>query len=188
MRGRGEVMEEDVEATRGKLEIADSLTFLRREKGLLKLSGKAVAEMNRYVQNEQDAQEAGGVLLGRHILGGQDIVADLVTVPRIEDRRSRYRFSRAREQHQAVIDSVWQKSEKTCTYLGEWHTHPERSPVPSGVDRRDWRRRLREDQFYGAGLFFVIVGTEEIAVWEGFEQDRSCKRLQLRSETNGVPS
>ena len=179
-------MKESALVTQGCSKATEPLTFMRRGNGLFKLSAGVVGEMDRYVQNKQRAMEAGGVILGRHILGGEDIVADLVTVPASEDRRSRHGFIRAREEHQAVIDSVWQESKRTCTYLGEWHTHPEHVPSPSGVDRSDWHRKLKEDQFYGGALFFVIVGIRETVVWEGFERDGSCKRLQIRSKTNGV--
>lgn len=172
--------------TQERSKAPEPLTFRRRDNGFFKLSAGVVGEMNRYVQNKQGVMEAGGVILGRHILDGEDIVADLVTVPACDDQRSRHRFFRGREEHQAVIDGVWQESERTCTYLGEWHTHPERVPSPSGVDRSDWQRKLKEDQFYGDVLFFVIVGIRETVVWEGFERDGSYKRLQIRSKTYGV--
>ena len=181
-------MKKSALVTQESSKAAEPLTFRRRGNGLFKLSAGVVGAMNRYVQNKQRAMEAGGVILGRHILGGEDIVADLVTVPDSEDRRSRYGFIRAREEHQAVIDSVWQESKRTCTYLGEWHTHPEHAPSPSEVDRCDWQRKLKEDQFYGDALFFVIVGIRETAVWEGFERDGSCEPLQLKAETDGVHS
>ena len=40
-------------------------------------------------------------------------------------------------------------------YLGEWHTHPEDWPKPSGKDLREWRILLREQR---RPLVFLIVG------------------------------
>jgi integrative and conjugative element protein (TIGR02256 family) len=117
-----------------------------------------------------DATEAGGVLLGRHLRDGNAIVVDAVTVPMDGDRRTRTRFHRAQRRHQAAIDAAWAASEGTCTYLGEWHTHPEPVPTPSLVDWADWRRRLRQDR-YTELLFFVIVGTAAVRVWEGRRPD-----------------
>jgi integrative and conjugative element protein (TIGR02256 family) len=65
-----------------------------------------------------------------------------------------------------MIDQAWHISSGTCTYLGEWHTHPEPIPTPSVVDRSDWRRRLMTDQTTKP-LFFVIVGMEQTRVWQG---------------------
>jgi integrative and conjugative element protein (TIGR02256 family) len=132
--------------------------------------------MHRYIQDAHEKAEAGGILLGRHILGTNDIIVDSVTEPMAGDWRSRSKFLRAREHHQEAIDRAWRESNGTCTYLGEWHTHPEMYPKPSSPDRLDWLRRLLVDQFTEP-IFFVIVGTVEIRVWEGL---RSCRLKQLQ--------
>jgi len=46
-----------------------------------------------------------------------------------------------------------------------WHTHPERDPTPSSVDRRDWEKAVASDTFEGDRLFFPIVGIDRIRVW-----------------------
>src|SRR5215510_5960297 len=84
--------------------------------------------------------------------------------------RARTRFHRAQRRHQAAIDAAWATSEGTCTYLGEWHTHPEPIPTPSPVDWADWRRRLLHDH-YTEPLFFIIVGTTATRAWEGRRPD-----------------
>jgi integrative and conjugative element protein (TIGR02256 family) len=86
------------------------------------------------------------------------------------DQRARTRFHRAKRRHQAAIDAAWAASEGTCTYLGEWHTHPEPIPTPSAVDWTDWRRRLLRDR-YTEPLFFIIIGTIAIRAWEGHRPD-----------------
>jgi integrative and conjugative element protein (TIGR02256 family) len=126
--------------------------------------------------NDED-HEAGGVLLGRHIVDSDDIVIDKVTTPQPGDRSSRFRFIRARRRHQKLIDAAWCESNGTVTYLGEWHTHPERVPHPSLVDRVGWVKKLLFDDFADA-LFFVIVGTEGVGVWEG--RHRHPAQTQLR--------
>ncbi|HUG16211.1 MAG TPA: Mov34/MPN/PAD-1 family protein, partial [Thermomicrobiales bacterium] len=119
--------------------------------------------------------EAGGVLLGRHIRDTCDIVVDLVSTPLPGDRQSRTRFFRARRRHQALIDQVWLVIDGACTYLGEWHTHPEVIPTPSLIDQFDWRRKLIVDRFSNCA-FFVIVGTTAVCAWEGHQ-----RRLLLHS-------
>lgn len=52
------------------------------------------------------------------------------------------------------------------TYLGEWHTHPEEIPTPSVIDRIGWAKKLLADSFSEA-IFFVILGTTTVRVWEG---------------------
>jgi integrative and conjugative element protein (TIGR02256 family) len=140
--------------------------YRRRHRGHFQIGTSALGVLKAFAQTGPSVREAGGVLLGRHILDSRDIVVDQVTTPMRGDRRSRQGFFRAAHHHQQAIDRAWIQSGGTCTYLGEWHTHPEAYPNPSEIDRLDWQRKLREDR-YSQPIFFVIVGTVEIRVWEG---------------------
>lgn len=155
----------------------DRLTFVRAGGGRFQIGPEALLILRRYIQDSSQKAEAGGVLLGRHILKTQDIIVDRVTEPMQGDRRSRFRFWRARQRHQEAIDQAWKESGGTCTYLGEWHSHPEARPTPSAVDRRDWRRKLLADRFTEP-IFFVIVGTTQTRVWEG--RSGNSRLLPLR--------
>lgn len=65
-----------------------------------------------------------------------------------------------------MIDEAWRRSGGVTTYLGEWHTHPEEVPAPSVIDRIGWAKKLLADSFSEA-IFFVILGTTTVRVWEG---------------------
>ncbi|WP_199756362.1 MULTISPECIES: Mov34/MPN/PAD-1 family protein [Corallococcus] len=144
----------------------------------MKLSPEVLSRLNPYRQLELHQPEAGGVMLGRRILGCDDVVIDEVTPPMEGDSRARLQFHRAPARHQSVIDARWAESRGTCLYLGEWHTHPEPIPTPSSIDLEGWSRRLKEDQFDGSSLFFLIVGMERVALWEGFRQSRHLVPLR----------
>lgn len=147
--------------------MSESLLFRRTCGGMVKVAPEALQQLVLFRQLEPASREAGGVLLGRRILGFQDVVIDEVTSPAPEDRRTRLGFHRSQGYHQNVIDARWRNSQGTCLYLGEWHTHPETCPIPSPVDLSDWRRRLQVDQFTGNSLLFIIVGTVWVNAWEG---------------------
>ena len=153
--------------------MSSGLVYRRGLRGFLKVHETAQHNMLRFVQDQPGKPEAGGVLLGRHIRDTENIVVDSITTPVPEDFASRYRFFRSDKAHQRLIDDCWEKSRQTCTYLGEWHTHPESRPTPSFIDLCNWRRKLLFDQFSYC-LFFVIVGTQKIHVWEGRSR---CVRL-----------
>lgn len=140
--------------------------FTRGEGGRVQFGPSALAAIRRHLQLCPDAPEAGGVLLGRYIAGTADVVVDAVSEPMPHDHRDRMRFFRHRRGHQRAIQAAWSESGGTCTWLGEWHTHPESNPFPSFIDRIEWRRKLTVDR-YDEVLFFIIAGTEQLRVWEG---------------------
>jgi integrative and conjugative element protein (TIGR02256 family) len=153
-----------------------SLIFERICTGRLCIKGEVLKRMKSFTMEDPDALEAGGVLMGRYIKNTRDVIVDEITVPKPGDLRSSYRFFRTHEQHQERIEQAWERSEHTCTYLGEWHTHSEPNPTPSHVDRSEWRRKLMTDDF-GSHLFFVIVGTEAIRAWEGKRRSQRVSKL-----------
>jgi integrative and conjugative element protein (TIGR02256 family) len=144
----------------------EALLFKRQSAGFLKISQNVTRDMLRFIQDSAEKPEAGGVLIGRYISDGNNIVIDTLTTPLNGDFQSRFRFYRAKEAHQQIIDKVWNDSEGTCTYLGEWHTHPENIPRPSCTDKLNWHRKILLDQFTES-IFFIIVGTSAVCVWEG---------------------
>lgn len=135
--------------------------------GIFKISKGALLQMGSYVQDDHRKTEAGGVMLGRFIVGTADVIVDQVTEPMSSDKRSRRRFFRTVRDHQAVIDRRWCQSRHRCNYLGGWHTHAESSPSPSGIDTSDWKHALQMDKFDCETLYFIIVGTQKIRAWEG---------------------
>jgi integrative and conjugative element protein (TIGR02256 family) len=137
--------------------------------------------MLQFRQDDDKATEAGGVIIGRHIAGSDDVVADLVTSPMRGDRRSRTHFFRSARGHQAQLDSAWLRSEGTQVYLGEWHTHPEGHPTPSGIDFGDWSRRLMLDTVEARFVYFLIVGQIEVCAWEGDRDSLHIVKLVART-------
>jgi integrative and conjugative element protein (TIGR02256 family) len=155
------------------------LIFRIRKNQRLIFTAAAVEQMLAFAQVLPGNSEAGGVLLGRHLIDSMDVVVDEVTVPQKSDRRSRYSFFRSR-MHEDVAVSRWVQQKTTLAYLGLWHTHPEDDPVPSSVDQNDWRKAVASDSYEGNQLFFPIVGTRRIRVWC---LNRRAHMRELKEET-----
>ena len=147
--------------------------------GLFKIDIEPMSRMLSYQQDHGKKTEAGGVMLGRFILNSKNIIVDRVTVPMIGDKRTRTTFIRNEKAHQRIITSAWEKSEGTCNYLGEWHTHPERYPTPSSQDFKNWKEILTTRIFSSLYLYFIIVGTKEVRVWEGNRKNQKINRLKI---------
>ena len=145
--------------------------FQVSESQVFEISHTAWVTIQRFQQHNCHSPEPGGVLLGRHLLDESAIIVDHVTTPLPGDRSTRTTFYRSQKRHQEVLDRAWRESNGTCTYLGEWHTHPEPAPRPSAVDWNGWLKRLATDQFTEP-LFFVIVGTHHTCVWIGTRNKR----------------
>jgi integrative and conjugative element protein (TIGR02256 family) len=143
-----------------------AVRFQRPGGGHLRLSESVVATTHKHIQRHRWSAEAGGILLGRMLVEGDAVVVDEITVPGPHDHRSRFRFLRAERPAQAVVNEAWARSGGQLNYLGEWHTHPEDAPEPSGHDRADWRRLVATQIYEQQSLFFMIAGRREIRAWE----------------------
>lgn len=53
--------------------------------------------------------------------------------------------------------------ERNIDYLGEWHTHSQRIPVPSSIDRAEWHK-LATEHMRTSTLLTVVVGTKALHV------------------------
>lgn len=110
-----------------------------------------------FEQNVQlgDCPESGGVLLGT--VHERGLLVTVATTPSRLDRRFRYLFERLPFGHRALAKRLWRATAGTIRYIGEWHTHAQDIPTPSGIDLDEWRKlaKVRAD---GRPLLAVIVG------------------------------
>lgn len=142
------------------------MRFKRPCGGELRLSHGALLSVQDHIQSRGSSPEAGGILLGRLLLESNFVSVDGVTVPGPDDRQGRFSFFRAERPAQLAVNEAWARSGGTLNYLGEWHTHPEDDPTPSGRDLREWRRLVTIQKYEQGSLFFVIAGRRTIRAWE----------------------
>ncbi|WP_253478546.1 Mov34/MPN/PAD-1 family protein [Pseudomonas kilonensis] len=114
-----------------------------------------------HVQRKFSAPESGGILLGA--VHGPHTQVVHATSPFPNDRGTQYSFDRSSEGHTEMADQLWQESKGIIRYIGEWHTHPEDYPSPSGIDLREWKisAAKRKD---GRPLLGLIVGRKGIYI------------------------
>jgi integrative and conjugative element protein (TIGR02256 family) len=115
--------------------------------------------VRRTAEDAHFRHEVGGVLLGSIL--GEYIHIVQATPPQAEDRFSFTRFWRSSAGHQEIASRAWKASGETVTYLGEWHSHPERNPSPSMIDHADWSKQLHKQK---RNLVFVIQGMESLYI------------------------
>lgn len=133
--------------------------------------------MDRYRQDRQDKAEAGGILLGYR--KGPNLHVVRITTPHVTDNRRRYRFDRAAYHHQQVALEQWRASEKTMDYLGEWHTHPEINPSPSGMDISEWTKITSRQP---RPMVFMILGISG-EIWLGISINKVLLKCEVAVDT-----
>ena len=108
--------------------------------------------------------ESGGIIVGYYENSLGELKISDLTFPQAKDVRSRFRFIRKAAGHQDIMDELWKKSGHKKSYLGEWHTHNQANPIPSPIDKLNWKKIAKREQNFDI-LYFVIVGTSKIGFW-----------------------
>ena len=124
----------------------------------LTISCSVSKHFKRHQQTRKSALEAGGQLFAR--LSLEEVVIEKATGPRESDFRARTLYVPDRFAEQREID-FWHK--ERLHYVGDWHTHPEERPQPSGSDRDSVRESFVRSKHSLKGFLLVIVGTGELS-------------------------
>lgn len=140
------------------------------------LSDQVLDVLNKHVQRTEGTPESGGILLGH--VRGQNLEILEATVPTIWDKRFRYLFERMPFGHRFVANKRWAASSGTVRYLGEWHTHPEDHPTPSGIDKAEWKK-LAENRADKRPLLAIIAGRVELYVELAYASSEGAKLIAI---------
>ena len=118
-----------------------------------------------YAQHEGD--ELCGVLTGSQI-DERTFRVSKVSPPCVA-RNSRCGCERDAVKANTFIKKDYEASEHTRVYIGEWHTHPESLPTPSGNDYNSIINNYTSADLAVSFIVMIIVGTESIytSVYDG---------------------
>jgi integrative and conjugative element protein (TIGR02256 family) len=141
----------------------DFLIITLRNEQLVIIPSKVLTTLHRYRQHNFWHTEKGGIFLGRY--RGQHIEVTDITLPQNTDIAGRFFFNRCSPFHQQYANKQWQESNSEITYIGEWHTHPERTPTPSQQDISEWRSKLADNN---ETQLLCIIGQQ--SDWFGYYQ------------------
>jgi integrative and conjugative element protein (TIGR02256 family) len=140
---------------------------------LVEIADTVAGTICRYSLPPDNSCEAGGILIGSY--RGPHIQIIACTEPLKRDRRARYLFDRRDAGHQRMAMQHWQRSGRTVTFVGEWHTHPERYPSPSALDRRTWQKVSGRNA--AGNTVFIIRGYD--GWWVGLSTGRVIIELAV---------
>jgi integrative and conjugative element protein (TIGR02256 family) len=124
----------------------------------------------RYRQTS--GSETGGVIVG-FVAPRNRLVLQRFMPPSNRNRASRSWLERDLTDAQAFVNAAYRDTGGKLNYVGEWHTHPEGSPSPSGSDISMLGDMLRNSQLELDFLIGVILGnTGRIRLWSQSSKQR----------------
>ena len=118
------------------------------------LTDAVLEHLQRHQQLRKRDTEAGGQLFGR--IQDKTITIEEATGPRRSDIRSRYSYIPDRKAEQREINDRFPSG---LHFIGDWHTHPEPIPYPSGTDLDNMRECVKKSRRAVSGFLLIIVGT-----------------------------
>jgi integrative and conjugative element protein (TIGR02256 family) len=113
----------------------------------------------------------GGLFLGTRSVNVIEITG--LTTPFPQDRATLTSFTLKDPLHQSIVDSQWRLSGGVINYIGDWHTHPEKDPTPSYIDKEYWKRLTPPN----LPMIYGIQGQRTIK--KSAASDRVLKQTQL---------
>jgi integrative and conjugative element protein (TIGR02256 family) len=141
------------------------------------LSDAVVAAMLRYRQTSIMDKEAGGQLFA--VFEGGDTIVVEATPPKPHDKRARFGFMPNRWFQNMEIKTNHKQGKH---FVGDWHTHPQPVPVPSGDDIKSMVDCFKKSRHELKAFLMVIVGTAEPSkgLFVCLVTDKSISKLTLR--------
>ncbi len=115
-----------------------------------------VAHWASYRQTRIWHRESGGLLFAPSV-GSHDGTVRITNVsgPNAGDRRSRYSLIL---DYRQCLEDIAKRFEEGLHFVGYWHTHPEKNPSLSGIDRRAFVKNLHNGGLEIEKMIAVVIG------------------------------
>jgi len=115
------------------------------------------AYTNLLIMKKESCQfETGGILIGYYDEECQNAIIKECTSPPEDSEARRNYFFRGIKGLKCLLKERWEK--KREYYLGEWHLHPNASPIPSITDVAQMKKIEHDPQFNCKEPILLILG------------------------------
>lgn len=148
------------------------------------LTDQVIAFLGCFRQQSRNQTEAGGQLFAK--ITEESIVVETATGPHNKDLRRRFYFFPSQIRLRAEIKSYFKKG---LHYVGDWHTHPQKLPLPSSLDIDSMKRCFRKSKHELEHFILIIVGqkSENENIWVGLVSEKSCINIGRYVIKKGSP-
>ena len=128
--------------------------------------------------------ESGGILVGK--VFEEYILIEKATTPGKQDKQGLFFFHRHKDRAQSLVNNVFSETKGKQIYIGEWHTHREKAPHPSLIDKLEIKRAFKKSKLNLEFIICIIVGNDNTPgnIWVGFHDGKSmrnCRRITQQS-------
>lgn len=120
----------------------------------IRLSGETYEQMIFY-SDKANPYETGGVLVGNYSADQTTANIIQITLPPKESRHHKFSFHRRTIGLMQFLDSMWNQGQY---YLGEWHYHPNSSPIPSNTDLKQMSTLSKSSKLKCPEPIMIIIG------------------------------
>ncbi|OUQ49491.1 Mov34/MPN/PAD-1 family protein [Lachnoclostridium sp. An118] len=135
------------------------------EKRVIKITNTIVDLLWNKRQLIYSYPESGGILIGRENITNNNLIIEFATSPMPEDIQKRSRFIRKDSGHLEFYQNLYNENNGIYRYVGEWHTHSERIPEYSMIDKKNWKKILKNDKC-NTIQYHLIAGLEAVRIWK----------------------
>jgi len=116
----------------------------------------SIEKLKKY-QQKNGEYESGGILVGEiYPVENKVIVKHIIASKKAT--RSFMGVNIDKKEMQTELEKVRKKTGYEYYYIGDWHTHPEKNPTPSLIDKISYKRTLKTIILQTNFVVFLIVG------------------------------
>lgn len=130
------------------------LHFTSRDAENVIISASAQKMMARFARSRPH-RETGGILIGHYSEDRNSARIEAVSDEPPDSRSGRTWFVRGELGLAALLERAWLEGRH---YVGEWHSHPESDPTPSGPDFTAIRKIARQRSLMCKRPILIIIG------------------------------
>jgi len=145
---------------------------------LLRISDCVLDIFVMHQQISFNVPESGGILLGR--VFEKYIMIESASLPGEGDKRGILFFHRDKRKAQSIINKNYEESNGEIIYIGEWHTHCEKEPHPSFIDKWEIKRAFKKSKLNLKYLICIIVSSDKLLgnLWVGYYDGNKITQCQ----------
>lgn len=142
------------------------MKLVNKETGLrISIEQSLIDTLVLYGRN-QYPKEFGGVLVG-YYSDDKRMVNIIDSILPIDFKSTKTTFERGVEGLKEALEEYY-KQNPSLVYIGEWHTHPDNSPIPSATDISAMNTIINSKHTFITNPVLLIIGYSKSSVTFGF--------------------